>query len=118
MDYTGPAGFVIAAAAVVTALGILWRASRSLRRHLSGRVNDWFQLQVIRAVKPMTDEVATIEHRTRELVPNGGESMADKLSRIEHGLLFHSEYSAQDRAELHRQVDDLTRRMDDEDPRR
>ena len=110
------AEYIVFASVVVGAIGVLWRTFRGARAGLTDRAKEWFDEANVRANAPLIELVETIEHRTRELLPNGGESIADKVSRIE--LLYYSfaERSEAERQELRRMLDDLTARVDEQGP--
>ena len=107
------AELILLLAAVVTAVGVLWRAFRGMRANLTKRLGDWFDAANVRANAPLILQMAKVEERTRELVPNGGTSIADKVARIE--LLFYSdrEMSAVEREAMRQLLDDLTARIDE-----
>ena len=107
------AEYVILTAAAVGACGVVWRASLGVWRRCVKTASEWFEVQIIRSIRPFTEEMATIERRTRELVPNGGSSIADKVSRIELLYYSHAERSEAERSEMRRMLDDLTARVDD-----
>ena len=110
------AELVLLLAAVVTACGVLWRAFRGFRVRLSQRLADWFDEANVRANAALIEELALIERRTRELVPNGGESVKDKVTRIELLYYSYAERSEAERVEMRKMLDELTARVEEIDP--
>lgn len=106
------AEYVILTAAAVGACGVVWRTSLAVWRRCVKTASEWFEVQIIRSIRPFTEEMATIERRTRELIPNGGASIADKVSRIELLYYSYAERSEAERQEMRRMLDDLTARVE------
>lgn len=96
------AEYVVLAAGVVTALGVIWGAVEKLRRRLERQRHERLEVLLIDLLQPVL----------AQLTPNGGASMADKVARIELMLMSHTELSEADRQALHDMLDALTARVD------
>lgn len=77
----GILGWLAVAGAAITGIGLIWRgAVRPLVRGIE-RVVD--VLGPDEHGRTITDRLKTVEERTAQLVPNGGNSMYDRVGKLE-----------------------------------
>lgn len=74
------AGIVVAVIAATAAVARLRPVRFVFRRLISDPLTCWVRAQVEHVVEP---RFAVLEERTKELLPNGGSSMKDRVERID-----------------------------------